>query len=161
MSLKILKKFKIIVLGVVVGLLLASCSTTQSYGSAQESAIEKTMTAADKGKRYLLGQGVVQSDTQAFYYFKQAADRDDDAFAQSELAYMYASGKGTEQNSEKAFYYYKKAAESGLAGAQYNLGLLYLHGIGTERNHAEALQWFQKAAAHGFEPAKIALSRNG
>ena len=141
----------------IVGLsvLLASCSTSGSYTGSNG---QKTSTT-DMGVSYLLGRGVPQSDTKAFAYFSQAANNEDNPFAQNELAYMYAAGKGTTRDQGKAFYYYQKAANHGLASAQYNLGLMYQYGLGTPRNGALAKEWIQKSAAHGFEPAKTALAR--
>lgn len=135
--------------------LIAGCSTGKSsYGLK----FHEKETDAQLGERYLLGRGVPQNDAKAFAYFSDAA-KDDDPFAQNELAFLYASGRGTPKNYNKAFEWYKKAANHGLASAQYNLGLLYLHGLGTPPNQALALQWFEKSASHGFEPARIALNK--
>jgi uncharacterized protein len=111
------------------------------------------------GMHYLLGYGVPKNETKAFYYFNEAAVKENDAFAQNELAYLYATGKGVKRDDERAFFWYQKAAKRGLASAEYNLGLLYLHGIGTKADQKEALIWFDKSAAHGFEPALEAQKR--
>jgi hypothetical protein len=132
--------------------LFAGCSTERFYGQSGSA------TNTDIGVRYLLGRGVQQNDTKAFYYFREAAD-DGDPFAQNELGYMYAAGKGTPRNYGKAFIYYQKAANHDLASAQYNLGMLYKYGLGVAPNQALSLEWTRKAAAHGFEPAKQALAR--
>jgi TPR repeat protein len=143
-----------IIIAAGLSVLLTACSTGKVNNSPPNPYAEGTPTQL--GERYLLGRGVPQDDSKAFYYFSQA---DNDPRAQNELAYMYAAGKGTTQNYNKAFYYYKKAAEQGVASAQYNLGLLYWRGLGTEQNKALALEWFTKSADQGFEPAKRALKK--
>jgi TPR repeat protein len=135
-------------------IMLASCST-MSYQGGGEVASKDTTT--ETGVRYLLGRGVPQSNSTAFSYFKEAADSDDDPFAQNEVAYLYAAGKGTSQDYKQAFVYYQKAADHGLASAQYNVGFFYAHGLGVAQNKTLATQWYQKAASHGFEPAKRVL----
>lgn len=142
-----------------LSVLFAGCSTGRN-GSEGFVAMAPA-TTADMGARYLLGRGVPKNESKAFSYFKQAADSENDPFAQNEVAYLYAAGKGTTRDDEKAIYYYTKAANHGLASAQYNLGLMYLHGIGTPRNKEEGLKWIRKAAGHGFEPAKRTLAKQG
>jgi len=137
--------------------LFAGCSTGRYNGS--DMVFSQSNSTADVGAHYLLGRGVAQNDSKAFSYFSQAADREDDPFAQNEVAYMYASGKGTSRDFAKAITYYQRAADHGLASAQYNLGLMYWYGLGTASNKTLAMNWMQKSAAHGFEPAKQALSR--
>lgn len=137
---------------------LVGCATPRYMGNSDNAAAIAKESDTKLGVRYLLGRGVPQSDERAFHYFLAAA-RDNDPFAQNEVAYLYAAGKGTERNDEKAFEYYQKAANNGLASAQYNLGLFYQQGIGVEKNDTLAMSWFQKSSAHGFEPAKKALSK--
>lgn len=144
----------IIVLGLSV--LFTGCTTGRyATGNLPGSHFSDT-GATSMGVRYLMGRGVPQNNEKAFGYFNKAA-KNDDPFAQNELAYMYAAGKGTTRDNEKAFYWYQKAADHGLASAQYNLGLLYQKGIGTPKNPALATKWFKESAAHGFEPARRAL----
>lgn len=141
-----------------LSVLLVGCSTGTFNDDMNASGRHESNT--DKGVRYLLGRGVPRSDTKAFSYFSQGA-KEDDPFAENELAYMYAAGKGTPRDYEKALKYYQEAADHGLASAQYNLGLMYWNGMGTEPNRPLAMQWFKRSAAHGFLPAKKALARNG
>lgn len=134
--------------------LFSGCST-----SGHNDYSDSWYKSSDEGLRYLLGRGVVQNNTRAFYYFKKAANEEDEPFAQNEVAYLYAVGKGTKQDYKKALVYYKKAAKHGLISAQYNLGLMYLYGLGTNADKKIALQWFKQSADKGFEPAKQALSQ--
>ncbi|MBX3708362.1 MAG: sel1 repeat family protein [Gammaproteobacteria bacterium] len=139
-----------------LSLLFVGCSTGGYYND--NSLIYGDSSPRSRGVQYLLGRGVEQNNEKAFYYFNQAAN-EDDAFAQNELAYLYAAGKGTRRDYKKALIWYKRAAEHGLASAQYNLGLMYLYGIGTTPNASLAKAWFQKSAARGFEPAQAALKQ--
>lgn len=134
--------------------LLAGCSTAR-FGATYFPGENNTKL----GVRYLYGRGVLQSNEKAFAYFSQAADNEDDAFAQNEVAYLYAAGKGTPQNYRKAIFYYQKAANHGLASAEFSLGQLYWYGLGTPADKTLAREWFKKSAAKGFGPAKLALTR--
>jgi uncharacterized protein len=144
---------------IVTGLccLFLGCSTAR-YKSDNPNWKE-AKTNMNSGMHYLLGYGVKKNETKAFYYFNEAATKEDDPFAQNELAYLYATGKGVKRDDERAFFWYKKAAERGLASAEYNLGLFYLNGIGIEPDKQQAMIWFAKSAAHGFEPAIEAQKR--
>ena len=154
-----IRKYTTILLVLLTSLLLASCATAPRYaGNSTDAQAVKKESDGELGVRYLLGRGVPQNDQLAFKYFLSAA-KDDDAFAQNEVAYLYAAGKGTEQDFVKAFEYYQKAANHGLASAQYNLGLLYATGKGVVANQEQALHWFKVASDHGFEPAKRALKK--
>ena len=145
--------YKKIMIVAGLSILLSACSTGR-MNSVNDHYVQGT--PEQMGTRYLLGRGVQQDDSKAFYYFNQA---DNEPAAQNELGYLYATGKGTEQNYKKAFYYYKKAAEHGIASAQYSVGLFYLRGLGTEQNQTLALEWFKKSADQGFEPAQHALKK--
>jgi len=138
-----------------LSVLLAACSTGRYEGGSY--AANQGETATDLGVRYLLGRGVPKNDAKAFYFFSQAA-KQDDPFAQNQLAYMYASGKGTARDYGKAFTYYQLAADHHLASAQYNLGLLYWNGLGVGQNKVVAKEWFHRSASQGFEPAKKMLA---
>lgn len=142
----------------VMAMTLVGCATPRYMGNTENARAIAKESDTKLGVRYLLGRGVPQSDERAFSYFLKGA-RDNDPFAQNEVAYLYAAGKGTERDDEKAFEYYQKAANHGLASAQYNLGLFYQHGIGVQKNDVMAANWFEKSSAHGFEPAKKALAK--
>src|SRR5580658_7260174 len=51
-----------------------------------------------------------------------------DAYAQANVALMYAKGQGVPQDLARAADWYRKAAEQGNVFAQDNLGLLYATG---------------------------------
>lgn len=148
-----IKKILLFLFFSVIGFLLSACANQKLPG------IMLAETPSGMGVNYLLGRGVPQNNEKAFYYFKQAADQDD-AFAQNEVAYMYAAGKGVQQDYKMAFHYYQKAADNDLASAQYSLGLLYANGLGVAKNAGFAETWFKKSAAHHFEPAIVALKHD-
>ena len=70
----------------------------------------------------------------------------DDAYAQSNLGYMYYHGLGVDQDYTEALKWNKKAAEQGHALAQNNLGNLYELGLGVDIDFTEAVKWYRKAA---------------
>ena len=137
-------------------LFCTSCATSNNPDSRVMSHHSTGNTAQDTGIRYLLGQGVRQNNQKAFYWFEQAA-RQDNPFAQNELAYMYATGKGTTQDFKQALYWYQQSASHDLASAEYSLGLMYLYGMGVPSNKEIAYKWFKQSAAHGFDPAQAAM----
>jgi len=147
-----------LIVGVMLG--MTGCVSTQSdmsVGNTPYALANDNENPTKMGVRYLLGRGVPQNDREAFAYFKEAANEDDDPFAENELGYLYAAGKGTARDNAKAFHYYQLAANHGLSSAEYNLGFFYANGIGTEQNLTLAKQWYEKSASRGFEPAKRAL----
>jgi len=79
------------------------------------------------------------------------------AWAQFNLALMYANGEGVPENDAEAVKWYRKAADQGDAGAQFNLGNRYRNGRGVPENHAEAVKWYRKAADQGEADAQLNL----
>ena len=94
---------------------------------------------------YRDGRGTEKDESQAFKYFKLAADQKD-AFAQFNLGCCYENGRGTEKDESQAFKYYKLAADQNHADAQYNLGFYYQHGIGTEKDESRAFKYYKLSA---------------
>ena len=104
---------------------------------------EAGMTAkemADLADQYYNGDGVEQSDEQAVYWYRQAADLGD-AYAMAKLGWMYRNGRGVEQSDEEAVRWYRPAAELGNADAMTNLGWMYRNGRGVEQSDEEAVSW--------------------
>ncbi|MEZ9519471.1 cobalamin biosynthesis protein CobT, partial [Vibrio splendidus] len=64
------------------------------------------------GIMYVNGEGVLQDDKQAVYWYRKAAEQGD-ARAQSNLGVMYANGEGVLHDDKQAVYWYRKAAEQG------------------------------------------------
>ncbi len=75
--------------------------------------------------------------------------KEGNAFAQYNIAVMYAQGLGVEKNEAEAVKWYRKAAEQGDPDAQTNLGLMYANGRGISQDYQEAMKWYLKAAEKG------------
>ena len=97
------------------------------------------------------------TDEHALFARARAAAEEDDARAQSELAYYYAKGIGTEQDDSEAFNWYFNAAENDDVHAQFNLGIMYAKGRGVKQNFQEAFHWYQKAAEQNDALAQATL----
>jgi TPR repeat protein len=109
------------------------------------------------GEMYYYGKGVAQDDTQAVYWYRQAAQQRH-ANGQYNLGWMYRKGKGVAQNDTQAVYWYRQAAKQGYAVGQKNLGDMYSDGKGVEQNHARAIFWYRKAAEQGLAQAQYTLA---
>ncbi|MGB6348120.1 MAG: tetratricopeptide repeat protein [Methyloceanibacter sp.] len=79
------------------------------------------------------------------------------AFAQSNLGFMYDSGQGVPQDHGEAAKWYRLAAEQGNARAQSNLGSMYAGGDGVPRDYVQAHMWASLAASRF--PASAAEDR--
>ncbi|WP_290452926.1 tetratricopeptide repeat protein [uncultured Muribaculum sp.] len=97
------------------------------------------------GYMYDNGLGTTQSDTDAAYWYRKAAEQGY-ASAQCYLGIMYSYGRGVTQSYTDALYWYRKAAKQGYATAQNNLGYMYLNGKGVDKSNSDAVYWFRKAS---------------
>jgi uncharacterized protein len=75
------------------------------------------------GSLYHQGKGVKKDFSQAFLWYRRAAQQGD-ADAQYSLGNMYLMGEGIKQDDYQARQWYEKAADQGHEGAQHNLGSL-------------------------------------
>lgn len=107
---------------------------------------------------YEQGEGVDQSDKEAFMWYKLAAEQGL-LCAQSHLANMYYHGKGVSESETEAAKWYRLAAEQGDSDAQLWIGWLYETGRGVEQSNEEALDWYVKAAEQDNSSAIEALER--
>ena len=126
------------------------------------------------GKMYYDGDGVEQDTAQAFYWFKQAADRGN-AKAQFNLGVLYRD-KSIDSTInanylEQAFRYFLMSAENGDLNAQYAVGLMYESGEKgiresgwsveyvniVPKDRGKAVYWYKKAAAQGHSKAQAEL----
>jgi uncharacterized protein len=73
------------------------------------------------------------------------------AFASSNLGFMYDVGQGVPQDHGEAAKWYRVAAEQGYAQAQSNLGSMYASGDGVPQDYVQAYLWASLAAAR-FPP---------
>ena len=102
----------------------------------------------DLGAMYLQGYGVTRDPTQAFTWFKKAADAGsrDGAY---QLALMYEAGRGVPRDATQSTAWYKKAALLGDVDSQVKVGMAYENGTGVDVNMDQAVQWYRKAADQG------------
>jgi TPR repeat protein len=66
---------------------------------------------------YENGSGVTQSDAEAVYWYRLAADQGN-AFAQVKIGSMYAAGRGVAKDDAEAIRWYTLAAKQGNADAE-------------------------------------------
>jgi TPR repeat protein len=110
------------------------------------------------GKMYQNGQGVVKDDSQAIYWYTQAAEQGhiDAAF---NLGWLYGNGDSTVQDKAQSFKWYLKAALKGDAESQFLVGNLYDNGEGVAQNYERALFWYTLVAEKRNAFAQNALGR--
>ena len=119
--------------------------------------------------QYLRGQGVEQSDAEAYSLFYIAAthEKQPNAYAQYQLGKMYRDGIGTEVNLEESSLWYAKAYAGFLAMEEtmaddrlyYRLGSMNMTGTGTEVDLEKARYYFEKAAELGNADALYGLGK--
>jgi len=73
--------------------------------------------------------------------------RQGNAFAQSNLGFMYDSGQGVPKDHSEAAKWYRLAAEQGNPTAQSNLGSMYASGDGVPQDYIQAHLWASLAAS--------------
>ncbi len=113
---------------------------------------EDTDTQYTLGSMYHDGKGGPQDFTQAFKWYKRAAEQGN-ADAQYCLGMMYDEGKGVPQDYQEALKWIRRAAEQGVVAAQFNLGLMYGAGKGVPQDYVLAHKWTNLAAAQGDKDA--------
>lgn len=111
------------------------------------------------GYKYEFGADECAIDyKKARYYYKLAADNDNDKIAQFNYALLLLHGKGGAVDYAQSYFYMKKSAMQEFVPAQYNLGLLFFHGkILYKKNIKEAQKWLNKAKESGHENANVWL----
>ncbi|KAG0252764.1 hypothetical protein DFQ27_007865 [Actinomortierella ambigua] len=105
---------------------------------------------------YERGEGVVKSDTEALFWYLQAAMQGH-ANAQYHVGRFRKFGLGAHQSDSQACRWYEKAARQEDADAQICLGGMYEHGQGLEQSETEAFRWYTKAANLGHAEAQFIL----
>jgi TPR repeat protein/uncharacterized caspase-like protein len=84
---------------------------------------------------------------------RKAADRGE-AWAQRELARLYANGNGVSYDEAEAVKWYRKAAEGDDLEAIFQVGYALERGRGVARDDAEAATWYRRAADRGHNSAR-------
>ena len=101
---------------------------------------------------------IPQDYTQAFNWYKDAADNA--YIAMNKVGVFYNTGLGgVEQNYEKAVYYFSKAAERHDVHALFNLAQSYYLGRGVERNVVKAAELFAQSARLGHSGGQSSLGK--
>lgn len=109
---------------------------------------------------YEKGTGVKQSDKEALFRYKRAAESECPlAWAVCKAGEFYEFGRGTDRDEARAAELYRKAAELGDTAGMYNLGRCYEEGIGVEKDLGRAIEWYEAASNEGDEQAFDALDR--
>ena len=119
--------------------------------------------------QYHRGQGVEQSDTEAFRLYTMAAtdEKSPSPYAMWELAKMCEQGVGTPVDPEAAGQWYARAC-AGFAALEsrqpddrvaFRLGWMEFHGIGTEQDIPAAIRHFERASELGNPQAVYTLSK--
>jgi len=85
--------------------------------------------------------------------------KEDNAFAQFELAGMYHDGIGTQKNIKKAISLYEKSAKNGNTLAKVELGILYVSGKNIKQDYKKAFKYFKDASKTGNDEANYYLGR--
>lgn len=80
-----------------------------------------------------------------------------DADAQTRLAWMYEAGRGVPQDLTEAARRFELAALAGHAQAQYALAVMFRTGRGRARDDALSLYWLTRSAAQNYSSAVAAL----
>src|SRR5262249_29737748 len=76
------------------------------------------------GLRYLDGDGVAASDSEAVRWLRKSAEQGD-AVGQYRLGTMYERGRGVSLDTAQAKYWYEQAARHGNRKAMHNLAVAY------------------------------------
>lgn len=152
----------------LAGILLAFALSLASCGGKSKSEVnipteycEELVKLAEEGNAeaqntlgccYDVGQGVEESDAEAFKWFEKSA-KQGNAVGQNNLGLCYELGIGVEQSYKEAVKWYKKAAEQGEPQAQWNVGVDFYN----KGDYAEAVKWFEKSAAQGYSGGQLML----
>ena len=148
--------------------------TVQNYEESakwfQQAVDENSPFAAySLAGQYLRGQGVEQSNAEAYSLFYMAAthEKQPNAYAQYQLGKMHRDGIGTEVNPEESRRWFARAYAGFLAMEEtmaddklyYRLGSMNMTGTGTEVDLEKARYYFEKAAELGNADALHGLGK--
>ena len=133
----------------LAGLILLTCNSCRREPVDAEKKYQL-------GVKYRDGKGVTKDPSEAFKWFRKAADQGH-AEAQVTVASFYMFGGEVPYDPAEAIRWYRKAADQGHSGAEFLLGSNYAIGRGVPEDAAEAAMWFRKSADHGFDCAQLEL----
>lgn len=110
------------------------------------------------GILYHEGLGVAQSDEQAAFWYRKAAEQGDPR-GQTLFAWCCLFGRGVPKDMAASAGWYRKAADQGVAEARIMLARAYRSGQGVPRDPALAVSWLRRAAEDGSPDAMMALAQ--
>lgn len=121
-----------------------------SYSQTVEELIKSAQTnnvhaQLELAEMFSKGNGIERSDSEAFYWYQQAAENGNQAAA-IHLGRAYLNGIGTTSDIESAIFWLNKAARSGDSQAPLLLGQLYENLEQQPSNLDLAELWYQEAA---------------
>jgi TPR repeat protein len=122
----------------------------------QSAQLGDAKAERDLGLRYLLGNGIDISESEAARWLMQSAYQGD-ATAEYWLGSLYAGGKGVPADAFQAKHWYEAAAKKGNVKAMHNLALAQFQGQGMPKDTPSAVLWFTKAAEYGLRPSQYNL----
>lgn len=144
----------------------------QAASAGEERADQKIKDLAQSGlagaqfqlgEMYLLGDGVVRSDTEALRWYTLAAEQGH-RLSQYHLGRIYMEGPDDIRDSGRAGEWFSRAAGQGHARAQYLLGLMYESGRGMKHSETAAVELYVRAEKNGVKEAAgkiMALAETG
>lgn len=124
----------------------------KKYLSLVYALVFKGYSAAfsDYGFCYDCGIGVKKSMRWALYWYRKAADYDDEE-SQNILGLCYEEGIGVLKDYEKAYYWFSLAVKNGAgACAEHNLARCFRLGRGISEDKGMANKYEALAVKHGF-----------
>ena len=124
---------------------------SKKYLSLVYALVLKGYSAAfsDYGFYYDCGIGVKKSMRWALYWYRKAADYDDEA--QNILELCYEEGLGVLKDYEKAYHWFQLAVKNGAgACAEHNLARCFRLGRGISEDKEMANKYEALAVKHGF-----------
>ena len=148
--------------------------TAQNYEESAKwfsQAVEagNPFAAYSLGGQYLRGQGVEQSNEEAYSLFYMAAtnEKQPNTYAKYQLGKMYRDGIGREVNLEESRRWFARAYAGFLTMEEtmeddrlyYRLGSMNMTGTGTEVDLEKARYYFEKAAELGNADALYGLGK--
>ena len=110
------------------------------------------------GTIYLVGDGVQKDSTEAFRWFKMAAEQGN-VESQFHLGLLYYNGEGINQNVKEAFKWFKMAAAQDHPEAQNNLSHMYLEGEEVPENSEMAWRLLFASAQQGCAVAQVNIGQ--
>ncbi len=126
----------------------ASNSLKDGYAPAQQNV----------GTIYLVGDGVQKDSTEAFKWFKMAAEQGN-VESQFHLGLLYYNGEGVKKEVKEALKWFKIAAAQDHTEAQNNLSRMYLEGEEVPENSEIAWRLLFASAQKGCAVAQVNIGQ--